>query len=220
VSALLFRLIADRVQQHPLLRSSVHLGESDAEVEFLRDGTGACRTMLDALGKWDPSWEVPGCSPVEYLRRLGFLHHRTLVVHGVQFTSAELQQLCASGATLVTCPRGNIRTGAGTPPIGDFYEAGVSVAVGTDSLASVPDLNVFAELAQMRNLAPSVSARMLVESATMCGARGLGLEAEFGSIDPGKRDSLVAVELDGTISSIEEYLVSGIEAPQVRWLPS
>ena len=44
------------------------------------------------------------------------------------------------GATLVTCPRGNIRTGAGAPPIEEFFGAGVRVAVGTDSLASVPDL--------------------------------------------------------------------------------
>ena len=72
----------------------------------------------------------------------------------------ELERVAAKGATLVTCPRGNERTGAGTPPIAEFFESGVRLAVGTDSLASVPDLNVFAELAEMRRLAPAVPARV------------------------------------------------------------
>ena len=53
---------------------------------------------------------------------------------------------------LVTCPRSNGHTGAGAPPLADFYASGVRVAVGTDSLASTPDLNIFAELATMRVL--------------------------------------------------------------------
>ena len=73
-------------------------------------------------------------------------------------TTADLDRLAARGATLVTCPRSNGHTGAGAPPIEEFYTSGVRVAVGTDSLASAPDLNVFAELATMRALAPSVPA--------------------------------------------------------------
>lgn len=122
--------------------------------------------------------------------------------------------------TLVTCPRGNMRTNAGIPPIEDFFASGVRVAVGTDSLASVPDLNLFAELAEMRRLAPSVPARLLLESATITGAAALGFEADFGTIDPGKRDALIAVELDGAVPAVEEYLVSGITASQISWIPA
>ena len=67
----------------------------------------------------------------------------------------------------MTCPRSNAYTGAGTPPITWFYASGVSVAVGTDSLASTPDLNVFAELAAMRVIAPTVPASHLLESARL-----------------------------------------------------
>ncbi len=149
---------------------------------------------------------------------MGFLDDRVLVVHGVQFGEAELNALAARGSTLVTCPRGNIRTGAGSPPIEDFFDSGVRVAVGTDSLASVPDLNVFSELKEMRRLAPALPARVLLESATINGARALGFETEFGTIDAGKRDALVAVQLDGYVPSVEEYLVSGISAEQISWI--
>jgi cytosine/adenosine deaminase-related metal-dependent hydrolase len=59
------------------------------------------------------------------------------------------------------------------------------VAIGTDSLASNDDLNVFSELAAMRRLEPSVPAASLVESATLIGARALGFDASEGTIEPG-----------------------------------
>jgi cytosine/adenosine deaminase-related metal-dependent hydrolase len=218
VSPALFQRIRAALNQDPFARSSVHLGESEAESEFLRKGSGPYRDVLQEIGKWDPSWVPPRCGPVEYVDRMGFLDDRLLAVHGVCFDVADLSRVATRGATVVTCPRGNILTGAGAPPIGDFFASGVRVAVGTDSLASVPDLNVFAELAEMRRLAPEVPARRLLEAATINGARALGFEPEFGTIDSGKRDALVAVELDGFVPSVEEYLVSGVDRSQVRWV--
>jgi cytosine/adenosine deaminase-related metal-dependent hydrolase len=218
VSPALFSLLRDFLQQDPSSRSSVHLGESRAEIEFLADGTGPWRTGLERMGKWDPSWVHPHCGPVEYLDRMGFLGERVLVVHGVQFGEVELKRLATAGATLVTCPRGNIRTGAGVPPIDEFFDSGVRVAVGTDSLASVPDLNLFAELAELRRLAPALAPRSLLESVTINGARALGFDSDFGTIDAGKRDVLIAVQLDGYVPGVEEFLVSGIEASQISWI--
>jgi cytosine/adenosine deaminase-related metal-dependent hydrolase len=220
VSPQLFAAIRASLQQSPFARSSVHLGESDAESDFLHDGTGPWRDLLEGLGAWDPAWVAPACNPVEYVDRMGFLDGRVLVVHGVHFGAPELERIAARGATVVTCPRGNIRTGAGSPPIAEFFDAGVRVAVGTDSLASVPDLNVFAEIAEMRRLAPDIRARTLLECATINGAQALGFDADFGTIEAGKRDRLIVVELDGAVSNIEERLVCGVEAAQIRWLPA
>jgi cytosine/adenosine deaminase-related metal-dependent hydrolase len=220
VSPALFGLIRAALQHAPFARSSVHLGESAAEIEFLKHGTGPYRTVLEQMGKWDPSWVSPRSGPVEYLDRMGFLDNRVLAVHGVHFSAAELKRLAAIGMTLVTCPRGNRRTGAGVPAIEDFFDAGVRVAVGTDSLASVPDLNLFSELEEMRRLAPALPARLLLEGATINGARALGFEADFGTIDSGKRDALIAVQLDGYVPNVEEYLVSGVEASQISWIPA
>ena len=218
VSPALFGRIRAALNQDPFARSSVHLGESEAEIQLLRDGSGACRALLEELGTWDPAWVPPACGAVEYIDRMGFLDDRLLVVHGVQFGADDLDRVAAKGATLVTCPRGNLATGAGTPPIGEFFAAGVRVAIGTDSLASVPDLNVFAELAEMRRLAPEVPARALIEAATINGARALGFESEFGTIDSGKRDALIAVELEDAVSAVEEELVSGVDRSRIRWV--
>jgi cytosine/adenosine deaminase-related metal-dependent hydrolase len=220
VSPALFGLIRAALQRDPFARTSVHLGESAAEIEFLKYGTGPCRTGLERMGKWDASWVAPKSGAVEYLDRMGFLDDRILVVHGVHFVAAELKRLAALGSTVVTCPRGNVRTGAGEPPIEEFFESGVRVAVGTDSLASVPDLNLFAELEAMRRLAPALPARLLIESATINGARALGFDADFGTIDSGKRDALIAVQLDGYVPSVEEYLLSGVDAAQISWIPA
>jgi len=218
VAPLLFRAIRADLDRHPFERSTVHLGESPEEVEFVRAGTGAWRTLLQKIGTWTDEWKPPGTTPVAYLADAGFLDRRILAVHGVQFTSAELARLAALGTTIVSCPRSNRYVGVGSPPLAAFYDAGTDVAFGTDSLASVEDLNIFGELAEARRLAPRVPARRLVESATLTGARALGFEGEFGSIEPGKRAALLAVALREQTSDVEEYLLTGISPSQIRWL--
>ena len=214
----LLRAIRSAVDRSALPITSVHLGESPEEMEMLAHGTGAWPGMLKVVGVWRDDWAVPGCGPVEYLDRLGILDSRTLVVHGVQFDSLALTRLAELGATLVTCPRSNQWVGVGVPPIERFYESGVAVAVGTDSLASVEDLNLFSELKAMRWLAPTIPARELLKSATIVGARALGLDSELGTIAPGKRAALIAIELREPVDDIEEYLVSGIAPSQIQAL--
>jgi cytosine/adenosine deaminase-related metal-dependent hydrolase len=198
--------------------SSVHLGESAEEVEFLRHGGGAFRELLESLGVWNESWRPPGVSPVDYLADLGFLDARVLVVHGVQFDGDDLTRLAGMGVTLVSCPRSNLHVGVGSPPLEAFYAMDVDVALGTDSLASVADLNMFAELAEARRVAPRVPARRLLESATLVGARALGYEHDFGAIERGRRAALLAVRVPAGVTDVEEYLLSGIEPAAVTWL--
>ena len=214
----LFRAIREAVNASDCPIMSVHLGESPEEVELLETGSGPWRGMLEAIGVWRDDWPPPGCGPVQFLERHGLIDARTLVVHGVQFDDVALERLRALGATLVTCPRSNQWVGVGYPPIDRFYRSGVAVAVGTDSLASVDDLNLFSELKTMRWLAPGVRARQLLESATLVGARALGLDDELGSITPGKHAALIAVRLPDALDDVEEYLVSGISPTQVTWV--
>ena len=214
VSPALFRAIREVVADGPLC---VHLAESQEELQFLGSGGGPWRAVLEERGRWDPEWEPFDGGPVAYLDRLGWLTPRTIVVHGVHLTDPELKRLAATGVTLATCPRSNSWTGAGTPPIGRFYASGVRVAIGTDSLASAPDLNLFTELAEMRRLAPDLPASKLLRSATRNGAEALG-RFDCGSIAEGMQASLIAVSCTETVEDVEEYLVNGIEPEHVHWL--
>jgi cytosine/adenosine deaminase-related metal-dependent hydrolase len=217
VSPDLFRSVGRTGGTQPLC---VHLGESREEVTFLQDGSGPWRHLLERVGAWSPHWVPPACGPVEYLHRLGLLSDRLVAVHATHLTDAELRRLASAGATVVTCPRSNDWTGAGVPPIERFYASGVRVAVGTDSLASVDDLSLFNEMAAVRRIAPAVSARQILQSATLDGARALGFGNDLGSIEEGKRAALIAVRIPHDLEDVEEYLVNGIQPADVAWLES
>jgi len=215
VSPALLQAIARGNAGRPL---SIHLGESAQEVEFLRQGTGEWRALLETVGAWNADWTPPACGPVEYLERLGLVHERLVAVHGVQFDDDDLARLARARATVVACPRSNRWTGAGEPPIERFYASGARVAIGTDSLASVDDLNLFAEMAAVRQLAPRVPASRILESATLAGAQALGFAPELGSLEPGKRAQILAVRLPADVGDVEEYLVGGVEPRDIDWL--
>lgn len=215
VSPALFEAIAAAAAGRPI---SVHLGESREEVEFLAHGTGAWREILEDLGVWNPQWQPPRCGPVDYLSRFGLVNERLLAVHAVQLTDDELGRLAEVRATVVTCPRSNRWTGAGMPRVDAFYQSGVRVAIGTDSLASVEDLNLFHEMAEVRRLAPRIQASRILRSATLDGAEALGFGADLGSVVSGKRAELLAVAVPARVTDVEEYLLSGIDASQVSWV--
>jgi cytosine/adenosine deaminase-related metal-dependent hydrolase len=217
VSAQLLQAISAGAPDDPFC---IHLAESAEEMEFLREGSGAWRGVLESVGAWLPAWRPPGVGPVEYLDRLGLLTSRLVAVHGVQLDAAALARLEAAGATVVMCPRSNRWTGAGDPPIARFFASGVRVAIGTDSLASVATLSVFDELAAARRLAPEVPAAALLRSATIDGAAALGFGDVLGTIAPGKRAELIAVRVPAGVTDVEEYLLSGIQPDAVSWLAS
>jgi cytosine/adenosine deaminase-related metal-dependent hydrolase len=218
VSRELMAAIRDDLAARPDAVSTVHVAEGQEEVEFVRTGQGPWRGMLDRLGVWNESWKAPGTSPIAYLDDLGVFDGRTLAVHGVQADGPDLARLRASSTTLVSCPRSNRWVGAGNPPIDAFYASHVRVAFGTDSLASTPDLNLFAELAEARRLAPRVPARWLLEGATVAGASALGCGDAFGTLEPGKRAAVLAVRVPEGVADPEQYLLTGIEPDAVSWV--
>src|SRR4029079_17283202 len=104
VSPQLFQGIRAALARMPFLPTSVHLGESQEEVELLATGQGPWRELLEELGAWDPEWQPPGCGPVEYLDRMKLLGPRTLAVHGVQFGVDELARLAGDRAAARALP--------------------------------------------------------------------------------------------------------------------
>ena len=193
------------IEGQPLLRNGQNI-----------TGRGPIRQLLETVGAWTDEWRVPACDPVQYLAEVGYLRPGVIVVHAVHLTDQGLERLRHAGAVVVTCPRSNEWVGAGPPRLAHFYASGVPIAVGTDSLASAPSLNLFEELSEMRRIAPEVTAASLLESATRIGARALGFGREYGTLAAGKRAAIISVEVPRGIDDVEEYLVGDVPAASVR----
>jgi cytosine/adenosine deaminase-related metal-dependent hydrolase len=188
---------------------TVHAAESPAEVRWLADGGGPLAAFYRDRGLHDPGWSPPGVSPIEALDRLGAIGPDTLLVHAVHLADGDVDRIRERGATVVTCPRSNRRLRVGRAPVETLLRAGVPVALGTDSLASTPDLDPFAELAALREDHPGLAPGDAIRIATGNGARALGLGETFGAIAPGRRAALVAVHPATPGDDPEETVTSG-----------
>jgi 5-methylthioadenosine/S-adenosylhomocysteine deaminase len=147
--------------------------------------------------------EKLGCSWIEYLDRHGMLVPELQAVHMTTLTQEEIQRIAERGVKVIHCPYSNLKLNSGTCPIAELYAAGITVALGTDGAASNNVLDLLGEarlaalLANYGNEKPSlVTSDQILESATLGGARALGLEAEIGSIEPGKAADLIAIDID------------------------
>jgi len=191
---------------------SIHAAESEEEILFLRTGKGPLRDLLEERGMEPGRWQHPGCGAVTYLDRLGFLDSLSLCVHVVQVSEEEIQLLQRSRAGVCLCPRSNLFIGNGLPPVRQLLDAGVPCALGTDSLASNADLNLFEEmtvLADQCGIGPDVVLAM----ATFHGARNLGLTSHYGSLEKSKR--WLAIRVAAT--DIESAIAAGCQGA-LEWL--
>ena len=206
-----------RVELGPIGPQTVHLAESQAELDFLASGNGFFEGLLKRRGRWVPDFQPPGVSPPAYLNRLGFLGPRTLAVHGTQLTAGDCDLLAATKTWLVLCPRANRYTGAGTPPVPDLLKAGVNLALGTDSLAGNWDLNLFGEMLWLYQNFPAWPGALWLRLGTLNGAQALGRDREFGSLEPGKKAALGFLPLEGSRDFWGELFTAGA-AGKFRWL--
>lgn len=216
VSPALFQRIFSRAARDGVA-TTIHLAEDAEEVRLLKDGTGAWPAVLRALGV-DPAERTPRQRPVEYLAALGaFAGPRApLLVHMVHADADDLARAAAARATVVLCPRSNLHIGGRLPDVPAALAAGVPLAVGTDSLASVPDLSLWAELATLSARFPAVPPALWLEAATRGGAAALGLDWA-GALQPGKRPGLLDVTPAGGGADPERLLVSD-HTPRIRWM--
>ncbi|MDO8419518.1 MAG: amidohydrolase family protein [Rubrivivax sp.] len=132
----------------------IHVAESPAEIEFFRTGGGALARALRSAGfvvPPDPAQlgftPAPNLSPVRYLAEIGFLDASPTLVHCANVSDEDIRIIAEHGCPVVTCPRSNANLGCGVFPWQRFADAGVSIALATDSVASAHSLDLGAELA-------------------------------------------------------------------------
>ena len=171
---------------------AVHAAESQAEVELLAAGSGPFAEAWATRGI--PLPEPLGRTPVQWLAEHGVLTDRTLCIHAVQTGPQDIGLLADSGAAVAHCPLSNRAHGHGAAPLSSLLQAGIRVGLGTDSEVSVGRLNLLAEARAAADLAP-LEADDLIALCTLGGARALGLDAETGSLRPGKWADCTVVRL-------------------------
>ena len=181
----------------------IHTAESAEETEFLSTGGGAIADRLyPAVGCRIPPRRQLAQSPIQYLDGLGALACRPLLVHAVHVDQSDARRILRSGASVAHCPRSNARLSDGSAPVGDFLALGIPVGLGTDSLASVPTLDLWDEMrAAVVGQAGRLTPSQALEMATLGGARALGIADQVGSLTPGKRADLIAVTARGVAAS-------------------
>ena len=184
---------------------------------FYGTGTGPFQELLARRGRWHGGFAPPGCSPAAYLDRLGFWDEQTLAVHGVWLEAPDRELLARQGVCVALCPRSNLHTGAGFPDLPALQRAGVKLALGTDSLASSPDLNLFQEMQVLQERFPEVSGPDLLALATINGAAALNRAQDLGSLRPGKKAALLFVPVAPGAAFWPGLLESGVRG-RMSWL--
>lgn len=142
-------------------------------------------------------------SHMDYGHQLGLLGPRSVLAHCTAADEEDIHLLAATGTSVTTNPANNATAAWGPTRVVDMLAAGVNVALGCDGTASdanmdlLRDLRVTAHIARTRakNRA-CLKAEAILEMATLNGAKALGIADTVGSLEPGKRADIIAVNTD------------------------
>ncbi len=199
VSRKLFEKITDySIEEN--VKITIHAAESNEEKEFFQTGAGFFKSVYEKLNL---EWNAPQMSSIEYLADIGVLRAQPLLAHCVKVSDTDINLITTSGSRIAHCPKSNAKFGHGIAPLEKFLDKKIRVGFGSDSVASNNTCDILEEarLATLfaRNVENSkrfLTAREIVETATLGGANALGLETEIGSLETGKQADLIVVSLD------------------------
>ena len=208
VSAPQLELIAQLAldEKLPLM---MHAAESEAERLFVSEGTGPFAEGLRARGI---DWQGQQISTIEYLARHRILETRPLLAHCVTVNDTDIETIRSARAGVAHCPKSNAKLRHGHAPFVKFLSANLNVGLGSDSVASNNNCDILEEarfatllarssmdssLCQSTETQTEVFATQALFTATLGGARALGLDNQIGSLAEGMQADLIAVALDG-----------------------
>jgi cytosine/adenosine deaminase-related metal-dependent hydrolase len=159
--------------------------------------------------------ELYGCTPVEYLERLGWLAGDVWCAHCVHLRQDEIQRFGETGTGVAHCPTSNLRLGAGVAPVRELVQADVRVGLGVDGSASNERSDLFLEVKQALLVARgrggpgAMTAREALALGTRGGAAVLG-RSDIGSLEPGKCADFAVWAVDGLELGGAEDLIAGL----------
>jgi cytosine/adenosine deaminase-related metal-dependent hydrolase len=198
-------------RQMPL---ATHLAETPDEATFLSQHAGPLRELWDQWLTWDDNVPKFTGGPIRFAHDLGLLDYPTLLAHVNYCDDEELEILARGKASVVYCPRTHQYFRHPPHRWREMRHRGINVAIGTDSCASSPDLNIVDDLRLLHRLYPDEAATELWEMATIRAAKAIGL-TDAGVIRAGDPADLVAFECK-TEDPLREILEDNI-LPVAVW---
>nr|WP_072514598.1 amidohydrolase [Ndongobacter massiliensis] len=186
----------------------IHLNETEKEIE-------------DCLATY-------GKPPILIFDELGMLDERTIGAHCVWLSEEEIDCLAERHANCCYNPASNMKLASGFMPVQALLDRGINVCIGTDGAASnnrqdlLADMHLGSLIAKGSSRNPlAVTARTMLEMATVNGAKALGKKDELGVIAPGKLADLILVDFRNAhhtpCNDIEAALVYSTTGSDVTW---
>jgi 5-methylthioadenosine/S-adenosylhomocysteine deaminase len=182
------------------LPMAIHIAESELEQQLVVDAAGS---FADGLRRRGIAVEQRGKTPIELLERLGVLAAKPLLIHCVRVTDDDVSRIAASGSCVAHCPASNAKLGHGVAPLAELMSAGITVGLGSDSMASNNRMDILEEarLALLTQRARLQSyevpaAGEVLAMATLGGAAAIGIDHQIGTLEEGKQADLAAFAID------------------------
>ena len=193
---------------------AMHVAEFAGERELLVEHGGPFVPFLQGVGAWDPLGLAK--SP-EHVLRLLEGSSPTLAVHANYLADSVH---VPGNISVVYCPRTQRAFEHPAFPLQRWIERGVRLALGTDSLASNPDLSLLDELRFIRANDPEIENAAILRLGTLAGAEALGFAGECGSLEPGKAADFVVVPIEPSWANDDphESFLTGNAAPRETWI--
>ncbi|MEN8256716.1 MAG: amidohydrolase family protein [Thermodesulfobacteriota bacterium] len=210
----LLQAVKKRTQQTEQL-FPIHVAESLDEVDFLKSGKGRFRSFLEERGVWDGSFTAPGLGPVAYLDQLNLVDEKTLCVHCVHLDDEEIALLSRRKAKVCLCPGSNRFLGVGKAQADMIVDAGIRPCLGTDSLASNPELSIWREMTILAEDHPGLDPEIIVAMATYNGAEAVA-DPRRGRLEKGCCPQFLEIGYNGTAPF--DFLACEQGAKAIAWI--
>jgi 5-methylthioadenosine/S-adenosylhomocysteine deaminase len=160
--------------------------------------------LSETLFEVEASRRAHGMPVIPWVKKQGLFGAKVLAAHCVHVDEGEIRALKNAGAGVAHNPTSNLKLAAGVAPVTKMLELGLDVGIGTDGAASNNDLDMFEETRLAALLAKGIGgdptalpARQALFMATRLGAAALHMDDLTGSLEPGKRADLIALDLGG-----------------------
>jgi cytosine/adenosine deaminase-related metal-dependent hydrolase len=208
----LLKLSADAAREREL-RMCIHVAESAQEFEMFVHGRGEMHEWLRRSTR-----DMSDCglgSPVRHLDRCGALGENLLAIQVNYLARGDADLLAKRKVNVVHCPRSYHYFRHDRFPLKRLLKAGVNICLGTDSLASVVktrretvELNMFEEMRSLADCETSLSAKKILQMATVNGARALGMKGRVGELSPDSCADLITIPFSGKLSVLHDAVLA------------